>query len=184
MVAIIKIIINSGECEMIEGHRTWLFKTKPVIIASAAVGGPFEARGNLAQDFDILHDDIWAGQVSFEKAEKVMLEEACETAIHKAGLKKENVGFFLAGDLMNQIISSSFVARTLSIPYLGIYGACSSAAEGLALASLIVDCKFEIMCWQGHPATMALLKNSIVIQPNTVRKTSYSPNGRLPGRVQ
>lgn len=127
---------------MIEGHRTWLFKTKPVIIASAAVGGPFEARGNLAQDFDILHDDIWAGQVSFEKAEKVMLEEACETAIHKAGLKKENVGFFLAGDLMNQIISSSFVARTLSIPYLVIYGACSSAAEGLALASLIVDCKF------------------------------------------
>ncbi|MGI6686634.1 MAG: stage V sporulation protein AD [Bacillota bacterium] len=127
---------------MIEGHRTWIFKSKPVILASAAVGGPFEGKGNLAKDFDILHDDIWLGQVSFEKAEKTLLEEACETTIHKAGLKKEDVGFFLSGDLMNQIISSSFAARTLAVPYLGLFGACSSAMEGLAIASMIVDSKF------------------------------------------
>ena len=76
---------------MNQGHRTWIFKTKPVILASAAVGGPFEAKGNLARDFDILHDDIWLGQSSFEKAEKTLLEEACETTIHKAGIKKEDV---------------------------------------------------------------------------------------------
>ena len=126
---------------MLKGHQTWVFDSKPVIISSAAVGGPFEAQGALANDFDYLHQDVWLGQDSFEKAEKKMLEQACETAINKANMKKEDVQFFLSGDLMNQIISSSFAARTLGIPFLGIFGACSSAMEGLALASLLVDSK-------------------------------------------
>ena len=124
---------------MIKGHQSWIFKSNPRILGSAAVGGPFETKGALADDFDILHEDIWVAQDSFEKAEKVFLEHACERAIEKSGLKKEDVQFFLSGDLMNQIISSSFAARTLNIPFLGIFGACSSAMEGLALASLIVD---------------------------------------------
>lgn len=124
---------------MIKGHQTWSFDSKPVIISSAAVGGPFEAQGNIAEDFDILHEDIWIGQDSFEKAEKVILEHACERAIEKAKMKKEDIQFFISGDLMNQIISSSFTARTLGMPFLGIFGACSSAMEGLALASLLVE---------------------------------------------
>ncbi len=126
---------------MLKGHQTWIFNSKPVIIASAAVGGPFEAKGPLADDFDVLHEDTWLGQESFEKAEKKMIEQACEIAINKANMKKEDIQFFISGDLMNQIISSSFAARTLGIPYLGIYGACSSAMEGLALASQLVDSK-------------------------------------------
>lgn len=126
---------------MLKGHQTWVFKGEPVILASAAVGGPFEAQGALVDDFDILHDDVWLGEDSFEKAEKKLLEQACEKAIDKAGMKKEDVQFFLSGDLMNQIISSSFAARTLAIPYLGLFGACSSAIEGLALAALIVNSK-------------------------------------------
>ncbi len=127
---------------MIKGHQTWLFKSKPVITGSAAIGGPFEAQGALSKDFDLLHDDIWLGQESFEKAEKKLLEQACETAIKKANLKKEDIQFFLSGDLINQIISSSFTARTLGIPFLGLYGACSSSMEGLALASLLVESNF------------------------------------------
>ncbi len=127
---------------MLQGNQTWVFDSKPVISGSAAIGGPFEAQGALAKDFDLLHDDLWLGQESYEKAEKKLLEEACETAIKKAGLKKEDVQFFLSGDLINQIIPSSFTARTLAIPYLGIYGACSSCAEGLSIASLIVDSGF------------------------------------------
>lgn len=127
---------------MLKGHQTWVFESKPVIIGSAAIGGPFEARGALAGDFDLLHDDLWLGQDSYEKAEKKLLEQACETAIKKSGLKKEDVQFFLSGDLINQIIPSSFTARTLGVPYLGIYGACSSSMEGLALASLMVESKF------------------------------------------
>ncbi|CEH32344.1 SpoVAD [Aneurinibacillus migulanus] len=124
---------------MLQGHQSWVFSNKPVILSSATVGGPFEAQGKLADDFDILHGDIWLGQDSFEKAEKKMLEEACDKAIEKAGLQKGSINFLLAGDLMNQIISSSFSARTVGVPYLGIFGACSTSMEGLALAAQLVD---------------------------------------------
>jgi len=127
---------------VLKGHQTWVFNNKPVIRSSAAIGGPFEARGALADDFDILHEDLWLGQDSYEKAEKKFLEQACEKAIDKAGMKKEDIQFFLSGDLMNQIITSSFVARTLGVPYLGLFGACSSSMEALALAALLVDSKF------------------------------------------
>ncbi|MBF8983262.1 stage V sporulation protein AD [Lutibacter sp. B2] len=124
---------------MLKGHQSWVFNSKPVILSSAAIGGPFEGKGNVAEDFDILHEDLWLGQDSFEKAEKKLLEEACEKVIEKAKKKKEDIQFFISGDLMNQIISSSFTARTLGAPFLGIFGACSSSMEGLALASLLID---------------------------------------------
>lgn len=126
---------------MLKGHQTWIFDSKPVILSSAAVGGPFEAQGALADDFDILHEDVWIGQDSCEKAEKKLLEEACETAINKGNMKKDDVQFFISGDLMNQLISSSFTARTLGMPFLGIFGACSSSMEGLALGSLLINSK-------------------------------------------
>ncbi len=126
---------------MLKGHQSWVFEAKPVIISSSAIGGPFEAKGALAGDFDKLHGDIWLGEKSFEKAERKFLEQACEVAIDKAGMKMGDVQFFISGDLLNQIISSSFAARTLGIPYLGIFGACSSAMEGLALAAQLVNSK-------------------------------------------
>ncbi|AKA69604.1 stage V sporulation protein AD [Clostridium scatologenes] len=126
---------------MITGHQSWSFKSKPVILGSSAVGGPFEAKGAIKEDFDILHQDIWVGQDSFEKAEKKMLEEACQLAIKKSNIKKDRIQFFVSGDLMNQITTSSFTARTLGIPYFGVFGACSSSMEGLALASLMVESK-------------------------------------------
>jgi stage V sporulation protein AD len=122
--------------------RTWIFDHEAIIAASSAVGGPFEAQGPLAGDFDLLFDDLWLGQDSFEKAEKKLLEQACQTAIRKSGIRQEEIQFFLAGDLLNQIITSSFAARTLSIPYLGLFGACSTSMEGLALAALMVSAGF------------------------------------------
>jgi stage V sporulation protein AD len=124
---------------MLQGKQTWVFQSKPVIISSATVGGPFEAEGAISEDFDILHDSIWVGEDSFEKAEKKMLEQSFQTSIEKANLKKEDIQFLISGDLMNQIISSSFAARTLGVPFLGIFGACSSSMESLALASQLVD---------------------------------------------
>jgi stage V sporulation protein AD len=140
---------------MLQGHQTWVFDSKPTIIASAAVGGPHEAQGPLADDFDLLHEDFWLGQDSFEKAEKKLQEQACETAIKKANMKKEDVQFLLAGDLMNQTVPSSFAARTLGVPFLGLYGACSTSMEGLALASLLVDSRFAknvLVCSSSHNA--------------------------------
>lgn len=124
---------------MVIGHQSFIFNSKPVILSSAVVGGPFESAGPLSEDFDILHDDMWLNQDSFEKAEEILLEEASLKAIEKAGIKKEDIGLFISGDLMNQIISSSFAARTIGAPYIGIYGACSSSMEGLVTSALIME---------------------------------------------
>jgi len=124
---------------MLAGRQSWRFDNKPVIIASAAVGGPFEAQSPLADDFDEFYDDLWLGQESFEKAEVKLLQYACEKALEKAGLKPEDINFLLSGDLDNQITSSSFAARGLRIPYLGVFGACSTSMEGLAIASKLID---------------------------------------------
>ncbi|GFP77644.1 stage V sporulation protein AD [Clostridium fungisolvens] len=126
---------------MLKGRETWIFESKPVIISSSAIGGPFEGKGALAEDFDFTHDDIWVGEESVEKAEKKLLEQSCNTTMSKVNMEKEDIQFFISGDLMNQIISSSFTARSLEIPFLGVFGACSSSMEGLALASLLVDSK-------------------------------------------
>ncbi|WP_367306854.1 stage V sporulation protein AD [Alicyclobacillus acidocaldarius] len=124
---------------MLRGHQSWLFERQPMILSTAAIGGPMEAKGPLADDFDLLHADIRMEQKSWEQAERTLLDEACQKAIEKAGLTKDAVSFLIAGDLMNQIISSSFAARTLAMPYIGIFGACSTSMEGLAIASLLVN---------------------------------------------
>jgi stage V sporulation protein AD len=126
---------------MLRGKQSWSFKSKPVIIASSAVGGPFEGKGPLAKDFDLIYPDIRLGQDSFEKGEQKFLEGSCLKTIEKANIQKEMVNFFVSGDLSNQIIASSFVARTLAIPYLGIYGACSSSMETLAIAANLIESK-------------------------------------------
>ncbi|MGJ7034295.1 stage V sporulation protein AD [Anoxybacillus eryuanensis] len=124
---------------MMKGHRTWVFENRPIIVATATVGGPFEANGNIADDFDLLHEDLWLGEDSYEKAHKVLFEEAFFQAMKKACIEKEQVQFIIAGDLINQMTPSSFAARTLSTPYLGVFGACSTSMEALALSAFIVN---------------------------------------------
>ncbi|HZG61440.1 MAG TPA: stage V sporulation protein AD [Anoxybacillus sp.] len=124
---------------MMKGHRSWVFENKPVIVSTATVGGPFEANGKIADDFDLLHEDLWLGEDSYEKAHKVLFEEAFFKAMEKAGIEKEKVQFIIAGDLINQITPSSFAARTIGAPYLGVFGACSTSMEGLALSAFIVN---------------------------------------------
>ena len=124
---------------MLIGRQSWKFDNKPVVISSSAVGGPFESSCLLADDFDQFASDLWLGEDSFEKAEVKLLELACEKALEKANLKSEDINFLLSGDLDNQITSSSFAARGLRIPYLGVFGACSTSMESLALAGKILD---------------------------------------------
>ncbi|WP_285768655.1 stage V sporulation protein AD [Peribacillus sp. SI8-4] len=121
------------------GYRTWVFDQKPVIVSTGTVGGPFEANGLLADDFDLLHSDLWINQDTYEKAHKVLLEDACTKAIEKAGLQKEQIQFFLGGDLINQMTPTSFACRTLGTPYIGLFGACSTSMEGLALGAYLVN---------------------------------------------
>jgi stage V sporulation protein AD len=110
-----------------------------MIISTGVSGGPFEANGNLANDFDLLHEDLWMGTETYEKAHRVMVEESMKVALNKANVQKEQVQFFMAGDLINQITPTSFSARTMQIPYFGLFGACSTSMEGLALASFVIN---------------------------------------------
>lgn len=110
-----------------------------MISATGVTGGPFEANGKLANDFDLLYEDLWMGKESYEKAHRLLLEEAIQITLQKANLQKEQIQFLFAGDLINQITPTSFAARTMQIPYFGLFGACSTSMEGLALASFVVN---------------------------------------------
>lgn len=124
---------------MLRGKQSWWFENRPVIIGEATVVGPDEGDGPLAADFDLIHPELDMQQKSWEKAELLLLEQASEFAIQNAGIERDQLQFYIGGDLMNQIISNSFAARSLGVPYLGVFGACSTSMETLALASLIVN---------------------------------------------
>ncbi len=121
------------------GQSSWIFENEPVIVSTGVTGGPFEKNGRLAEDFDLLHDDLWMEEQSYEKAHRLLIEEAVEIALQKANLPKEQIRFFIAGDLINQLTPTNFAARTFGIPYFGIFGACSTSMEGLALAAFIIN---------------------------------------------
>ncbi len=120
-------------------RSTILLPNSPSILASAAVGGKKEGEGPLREDFDLLSEDTTFGEKTWEKAEMRMQMDAESRALKKAGLHPEDIDVVFAGDLLNQCISSAYSLRGLAIPYIGLYGACSTMAESLMLASLFVD---------------------------------------------
>src|SRR5690625_3465347 len=124
---------------MLMGHSSWKFHNQPTILSTGVVGGPFEAQGKIANDFDILHEDTWLKQNSFEKAQQTLMEEASQIAIKKAQIQKEQVDFLISGDLINQITPTTFAAKTVGVPYFGIFSACATSAESLALAAFIIN---------------------------------------------
>lgn len=120
-------------------NQTIFFKNKPKIVGNYSVVGPKEADGNFGKFFDMKLNDDRFGETTFEKAERKMIEKALLGAIDKAKLKKHDIDIFLAGDLLNQIISSSYAARSFDMPYAGVFGACSTMAESLAIGATFVD---------------------------------------------
>ncbi|NMB41554.1 MAG: stage V sporulation protein AD [Firmicutes bacterium] len=112
------------------------------LVSAATVAGPKESLGPLSTFFDHRCENTILDEKSFERAERFMLEEACHLALVKAGLSSSDMDYFIAGDILNQIISASFCARELSIPFLGIYGACSTLAEGISLGAMLVQSGF------------------------------------------
>ncbi|TDA64019.1 MAG: stage V sporulation protein AD [Clostridia bacterium] len=121
------------------GRYTVKFSQPPVILATAAVVGPKEGAGPLRDTFDLILPDTYWGETSWELTERKMLAEAVKMALEKATLKPEEVQFLLAGDLLNQTISANFMASQYGIPFLGLYGACSTMFEGLSLAAMLID---------------------------------------------
>ena len=113
---------------------TLLFHTPPVIAAQAAAGGKKESEGPLAAGFDELTTDNRLGQCSWEAAEKQLQLRAARLCLQKAGLPAEQVDLALAGDLQAQCTASGYALRELGVPFAGLFGACSTMAEALALS--------------------------------------------------
>ncbi len=115
------------------------FKNKPSIIGSASVTGKMESEGPLNRFFDLCSGDSKFNMDTWEKAEAEMVRECAEIAIKKSNLKHEDIDLSFAGDLTNQCAASTFGMKDKKIPYIGLYGACSTFALSLGMAALSVD---------------------------------------------
>ena len=121
------------------GQSTIILPSRPRIAASAAIAGKKEGEGPLREEFDqIIEDDLF-GEETWEKAESRFQYTAANLAIRKAGLTPSQIDAALGGDLLNQIMAASLAVRELHTPFLGLYGACSTMAESLCIASMLVD---------------------------------------------
>lgn len=121
------------------GKQTLQFAEPPVILSMASIVGPMEGKGPFGKAFDYVMEDTLFGEKSWEKAESKMLRESILRAIRKAQLTPADIDFMFAGDLLNQIVAANFAAREINIPFLGLYGACSTMVEGMALAAVMID---------------------------------------------
>ena len=116
-----------------------VFPRAPRIIAASTVAGTKECEGIVGRYVETALSDDMFGEGTYEKAECKMLSHVIDGAIANAGLRREQIDVIISGDLLNQIISASFAARDFSVPFLGVYGACSTMAESLALAAALID---------------------------------------------
>lgn len=122
-------------------HRrsTILMQSPPSVLSFAAIGGKKEAEGPMGKYFDKINEDPYFSEDTFEKGESQLQKQAVDHALRKGGLGPGQIDVLFGGDLLNQCTGTTYGIKSYEIPFLGIYGACSTMAEGLLLASLFVD---------------------------------------------
>ncbi len=120
------------------GRQSITFENPPWIISSGCVAGTKEAEGPIGHEIDLVGEDDNFGCDIWEEAESTLQKEALTIALGKAGLKAEDLRYLFAGDLLGQSMATSFGLQQFDIPLFGLYGACSTAGESLALAAMTV----------------------------------------------
>lgn len=129
------------------GSRTYHLPSCPAVISYANAVGKKEGAGPLKNSFDQIFTDSRMGQKTWEKAESEFQKAAIAKALEKGGLTSADIDFLLAGDLLNQCIGTAYAARALALPFFGLYGACSTMAESLILAGMLIDGGFcDLVC--------------------------------------
>ncbi len=123
-----------------------MYQNPPSITAAASVVGKKEGEGPLGRCFDMVNEDTTFGEKTWEKAESRMQQEAVSRVLTKADLSAGQIDYVFAGDLLNQCVGSCYGLKELGIPFFGLFGACSTMAEGLMLASMTVDGGFANHC--------------------------------------
>ncbi|WP_032121940.1 stage V sporulation protein AD [Clostridium amazonitimonense] len=135
------------------GRYTVKLLNPPAIIATTSIVGPKEGKGPLKDYFDVVLTDDTNGKESFEKAESSMMYDAIQQTLDKANLKEKDIDYLCAGDLLNQLSSSNFAAREVDMPFIGLYGACSTMSESISIASMLIDggfAKYTIASTSSH----------------------------------
>lgn len=121
------------------GEQSICFEKPPYIRCSASVVGKKEGEGPLGSLFDLICEDPMLGEENWEKAESMLQVKAAKLVLEKAGQMPQRVRYIFAGDLLGQLIATSFGVQELEIPLFGLYGACSTCGETLSLAAMTVD---------------------------------------------
>ncbi len=121
------------------GIQSVRFQNPPCIIAESSVAGKKEGEGPLGPLFDVIQEDPMLGKKSWEEAESELMKETIAKVLLKAGLKRQDIRYLIGGDLLGQLIATSFGVIDLEIPLIGIYGACSTMGEAMSIGAMIVD---------------------------------------------
>ncbi|MCR5704466.1 MAG: stage V sporulation protein AD [Eubacterium sp.] len=121
------------------GKQSIVFEETPFILEGASVVGPKEGEGPLGKGFDVVEQDPMMGQDSWELAESLFQKEALQKVLLKAKMGKEEIRYVFAGDLLGQLIGTTFGILEYEIPLFGIYGACSTMGEAMSLGAMIVE---------------------------------------------
>jgi len=121
------------------GKYTLAYQRPPRVVSFAAVAGKKESEGPLGREFDRIFEDPYLGKPSFEAAESELQRQAFTIALSKGELTPDEIQYLFAGDLLNQCVSSTMGLGSFGIPQVGIYGACSTMALGLIMASSFVE---------------------------------------------
>ena len=121
------------------GRQTVAFSKPIVIRAAASTVGKKEGEGPLGKYFDEIAEDSMMGEDSWEKAESCFVAENMALVLKKAGLSHEDIQYVLCGDLLNQCIGTTFGVKDLHIPFLGLFGACSTMGEAMSVGAMLID---------------------------------------------
>lgn len=119
------------------GKASVKFEKPPVIVSDASVVGEKEGEGPLGSLFDIVEADPMLGKKNWEEAESALQKQAADLAIQKGEMQKDDIRYLLAGDLLGQLIATSFGTADLDIPLFGLYGACSTMGEAITLGAML-----------------------------------------------
>lgn len=103
------------------------------------ITGPYESKGPLSKYFDKSYNDLYFDEKTWELAESKMITESVLLLLNKVNKTRFDIDVYISGDLLNQIVASNYAAANLGIPYIGIYGACSTSVLGLIIASNMLD---------------------------------------------
>ncbi len=131
---------------MILGKQSISFETPPCILSYSSIVGKKEGEGPLGKYFDCVEEDALLGKDNWEEAESELQKRAAKTALEKAEISKEDIRYLFSGDLLGQLIATSFGMLELEIPLFGLYGACSTAGEALSLAAMTVAAGYADHC--------------------------------------